>query len=285
MADYLCIYHGGGCPDGFGSAWVVRRWFEATHEAGDRIEFHAATYDQPPPDVVGKRVYLVDFSYSAETVHDLALKAEFVAVLDHHKTAQEALQPLRDVGRIRGQFEPKLSGVGVCWDYFFQGEPMPRLLQYVQDRDLWKWELPYTREITGWLASFPQQFDVWDALIEELETVGDTSAIVQGRAIVRQREQDIQRALPVVTRRLTVGGVEVPVACLPAAWASEAGHILAQGEPFAAIYYDGPEQRHFSLRSAEDGLDVSEVAKAYGGGGHRRAAGFSVPRAHELARA
>ena len=41
----------------------------------------------------------------------------------------------------------------------------------------------------------------------------------------------------------------------------------------------------FSLRSTDDGLDVSEIATAYGGGGHRAAAGFSVPREHELARA
>ena len=59
---------------------------------------------------------------------------------------------------------------------------------------------------------------------------------------------------------------------------------MAQGEPFAACYWDTEGARVFSLRSADDGLDVSEIAKQYGGGGHVRAAGFSVPRNHELAR-
>jgi len=37
------------------------------------------------------------------------------------------------------------------------------------------------------------------------------------------------------------------------------------------------------LRSAEDGIDVSAIAKIYGGGGHTKAAGFAVPRDHPLA--
>lgn len=69
----------------------------------------------------------------------------------------------------------------------------------------------------------------------------------------------------------------VPVACLPYTLSSDAGHMMAKGEPFAACYWDTPEGRCFSLRSAEDGMDVSEIAKDYGGGGHKHAAGFRVP--------
>ena len=52
-----------------------------------------------------------------------------------------------------------------------------------------------------------------------------------------------------------------------------------------ACYYDGPEYRVFSLRSrAPDGEDVSEIAKQYGGGGHRHASGFryALTQVHEL---
>ncbi|WP_224794071.1 DHHA1 domain-containing protein [Pseudomonas fluorescens] len=38
----------------------------------------------------------------------------------------------------------------------------------------------------------------------------------------------------------------------------------------------------FSLRSTDEGMDVSEVASQYGGGGHRNASGFRVPFGHEL---
>ncbi len=75
----------------------------------------------------------------------------------------------------------------------------------------------------------------------------------------------------------------MPVANLPYFFSSEAGHILAEGEPFAACYWDTPEGRTFSLRSTDGGIDVSEVATQYGGGGHAAAAGFWVPGDHPLA--
>ncbi len=75
---------------------------------------------------------------------------------------------------------------------------------------------------------------------------------------------------------MTIGGWDVPVANLPYTMSSDAGHRLAQGEPFAACYWDTPNGRVFSLRSTDDGLDVSAIAKQYGGGGHEHAAGFRL---------
>jgi oligoribonuclease NrnB/cAMP/cGMP phosphodiesterase (DHH superfamily) len=84
---------------------------------------------------------------------------------------------------------------------------------------------------------------------------------------------------------MTIGGHSVPVASLPYTLVSDAAHAMAQGEPFAACYWDTAEARIFGLRSADDGIDVSEIAKTYGGGGHAKAAGFKVARSHELATA
>jgi nanoRNase/pAp phosphatase (c-di-AMP/oligoRNAs hydrolase) len=75
---------------------------------------------------------------------------------------------------------------------------------------------------------------------------------------------------------MTIGGHRVPVANLPYTMSSDAGHEMAKGRPFAACYWDTPEGRVFSLRSNDEGVDVSEVAKQYGGGGHRNASGFTV---------
>lgn len=62
----LCIYHGPGCLDGFGAAWAVwSRW-------GDDVEYRAANYGQAPPDVTGKAVLIVDFSYPLETLRAMA---------------------------------------------------------------------------------------------------------------------------------------------------------------------------------------------------------------------
>lgn len=64
---------------------------------------------------------------------------------------------------------------------------------------------------------------------------------------------------------------------MPYIFASDAGNRMAEGELFSASYFDTPEGRKFSLRSKEGGMDVSEIAKRFGGGGHARAAGFQVP--------
>jgi len=51
---------------------------------------------------------------------------------------------------------------------------------------------------------------------------------------------------------------------------------MGKGEPFAACYMDTPEGRVYSLRSSDDGLDVGEIAKKFGGGGHKHAAGLEL---------
>ena len=75
---------------------------------------------------------------------------------------------------------------------------------------------------------------------------------------------------------LVLGDGVTAMADLPYTMSSDAGHEMAKGRPFAACYWDTPEGRVFSLRSNDEGIDVSEVAKQYGGGGHRNASGFRV---------
>jgi hypothetical protein len=104
----------------------------------------------------------------------------------------------------------------------------------------------------------------------------------QGEAIERKHFKDIAELIKVVTREFVIGGYCVPVANLPYTMTSDAGHELARGKPFAGCYWDTPQGRVFSLRSTDDGMDVSEIAKQYGGGGHKHAAGFRVPYSHPL---
>jgi oligoribonuclease NrnB/cAMP/cGMP phosphodiesterase (DHH superfamily) len=81
---------------------------------------------------------------------------------------------------------------------------------------------------------------------------------------------------------MNIGGHNVPMANLPYTLTSDAGHLLAKGEPFAGCYWDTPKGRVFSLRSQDDGLDVSEIAKQYGGGGHKNASGFRLSYADAM---
>ena len=277
----LVIYHA-NCVDGAAAAWVMGQWFEATAEAGGEMSFLAGEYQKAPPDVTGRDVFLVDFSYKAGVVQELLRTANSVTILDHHKSALLDLQPMFEEG-LQGMIDLSHSGCMVAWRWAFGDAEPPRLLKHIEDRDLWRFALPNTRELHAWITSFPLEY--LGGLIGEFEIEGDTAALIQGRAIERKHQRDIANLLPTIARPMVIGGHTVAVANLPPTMASDAGHALAAYGPFAAIYYDGDGVRHFSLRSREDGLDVSEIATQYGGGGHKHAAGFSVPFAHELGRA
>ena len=58
---------------------------------------------------------------------------------------------------------------------------------------------------------------------------------------------------------------------------SEIGARMAQRHPFVAIVFELDGRRVYSLRShSKKGVDVSAVARKFGGGGHRNAAGFTI---------
>lgn len=271
----ICIYHG-NCADGFGAAWVFKRWADREHD------FHAGVYQNPPPEVEGRDVYLVDFSYKRAVVEQICEKATRVVLIDHHKTAIEDLKPLIESRRIEALVNLDKSGATLAWEWFHghNEREMPQLLRHIEDRDLWRFALAGTREIQANVFSHPYDFDVWDSLMERpVEAL-----IAEGKAIERKHFKDIHELLGVVTRKMAIGGYVVPIANLPYTLTSDAGHALCTpGTPFAGCYWDTPEGRVFSLRSTDDGVDVSEIAKRYGGGGHRNASGFRV--SYDAARA
>jgi oligoribonuclease NrnB/cAMP/cGMP phosphodiesterase (DHH superfamily) len=272
----LVIYHA-NCTDGFTAAWCFH------HAAPGTFEFLPASYGQEPPDVAGRQVYLVDFSYPREQLLAMAETAAGVTVLDHHQSAEAALAGLTHP-RLHVHFDMQRSGAGMAWDFLFPNVSRPVFLSFVEDRDLWRFRFPDTKASHAYLGSVPHTFDAWDDIM-----LGDlrrqTIALAQGEALVRLVEKQVADAVRSTQRSAVIGGQIVPVANVPGFLASDAGHFMNEGVPFAATYFDTEQRRCFSLRSRPDGADVSLIAGQYGGGGHKHAAGFSVPRDHDLARA
>jgi oligoribonuclease NrnB/cAMP/cGMP phosphodiesterase (DHH superfamily) len=277
----LVIYHG-NCADGFSAAWCFWRKYR------NGADYVAGVYQQDPPDVAGRDVYLVDFSYKAPVVERMLTQANSVTLIDHHKTALDDLRPLKveQVGygiETFGWFcDLERSGATLAWDFLFPNEPRPLLLGHIEDRDLWRFKLAGTREIQAMVFSYEYSFELWDKLMaaDQVELLKMTAA---GAAIERKHHKDVAELVKVCQRRMLIGGHDVPAASLPYTLVSDAAHAMAQGEPFAACYWDTAEGRCFGLRATDDGLDVSDIAKQYGGGGHAKAAGFKVPRDHALA--
>lgn len=283
----LVIYHG-NCADGFSAAWCFH------HKDPTGHDFHPGVYQKPPPSVAGRDVYLVDFSYKRAVVEQMLEQARSVTLIDHHVTAIDDLRPLAEEMEMTnnngrgvnfGWFcDLNRSGATLAWDYLFPDEPRPLLLGHIEDRDLWRFKLAGTREIQSYVFSHEYSFELWDKLMsaDQVELLKMTAA---GAAIERKHHKDVAELVSVCKRRMVIGGYDVPVASLPYTLVSDAAHAMAEGEPFAACYWDTKDGRTFGLRASENGVNVSDVAKHYGGGGHAKAAGFTVPRAHELATA
>jgi len=264
----ICIYHG-NCQDGFGAAWAVH------HALGNEVEFYKGIHQQSPPDVTGLNVLLVDFSYKREVLLEMLKTAASITILDHHISAQKDLSDLMATGQIKGLFDMSKSGAMLAWEWFHPELAAPKLIEHIQDRDLWQFRLPSTKEITSALASYPYDFSVWDKLMSGNQQDFDRMRC-DGDAIERRMQIDIQTLIASGVRRMNIGGYNVPVLNVPASYVSDAGHILSKDEPFAVCYWDHAHGRAFSLRSSEAGIDVSAVAMKYGGGGHVNAAGFTA---------
>lgn len=270
MSQPLVIYHG-NCLDGFGAAWVARKYFLSL---GVVPEFFAGVYGKNPPSCKNKAVYLLDFTYKRSVLETIIKEADHVTILDHHKTAEEDLKGLTGIFCV---FDMNHSGAVLSWLNFFPGVCVPKLLQYIEDRDLWKFELPKTREINASLFSYPYDFGLWDKLmVAPIEKFAH-----DGEAIERKHFKDIDELLIAGKRYLRFNlddttTVTVPALNVPYTLSSDAGNILAKGEPFAVCYWDTKDHRVFSFRSSERGMDVSKICERYGGGGHQHAAGMRV---------
>lgn len=183
-------------------------------------------------------------------------------------------------------FDMHKSGAVLAWEYFntFNSDEQledaigiytgpkrgaPDILRYVQDRDLWKWELPNSREVNLYIATLPWDFAVWDQF--NLET-----AIQAGSAIAAYEDSLLKKQADAAYMG-ELDGHKVPfVNCT---WGtSELGDLLCKKfptAPFVVLYQLKEDKIIYSLRS-RGGFDVSEVAKKFSGGGHSAAAGFSI---------
>jgi len=292
----LIIYHA-SCPDGWAAAYTCHmRYPEANflplnHGLGEKdldFVFQVAT---------GKDVIMVDYSLRTRELNDrLNAVAKSFRILDHHKTAQAALE-----GASYATFDMKRSGAGLAWDYLFgkdenfklqlyikgkpsgkfiEAEPLPRpwWVNYTEDQDLWNWALPNSDLINAYLMVQPRTVEEWNKIIrmDEVDAVRRGQGVRQyieyyTRSVIAQRQDGV---LVFEGRNYKVSVLNIPYVGV-----SEAGNALVNlGYEIGVAWFErGDGITQFSLRSLKGGdVDVSAIAKSYGGGGHASAAGFQL---------
>lgn len=269
----LCLYHR-NCIDGYFAAGVVGQYFGA-----DNVEFAAMQYGEPVPDLIGRDVYIVDFSFKPDELLPTLKTAGNVIMFDHHKSAIKHWDGAELPDNLLFVKDIDKSGVGIVWQYFYPNVTLPPLLAHVQDHDLWQFNLPGTREIVSALYSRGFIQNEKFACLQPTELSPIDELIKEGRAVARGNLTIIKE---LIKRNMCIGlfcGYTVPVANIPHEHASIAGELLSKGQPFAVLYEDRLSLgvRKFSLRSTVgEGVDVEEIARSMGGGGHKNAASFTV---------
>lgn len=274
MATTKIFYHA-NCNDGFAAAWVAWRRY------GSDAQYLPCQYNDTPPLVSpGDKVIIVDFSFSRDILLGWRSQGTEVLVLDHHKTAAEQLLGLKFA-----LFDQSKCGAVLTWEYFFPDVPIPLMLKYVQDRDLWHKVLLHTEEVYVAMRSLPQEFEQWEKLYERSDEEFLQQMVEIGTPILERRREEIEQMVSLASVE-NLAGYKVPIAQASAYWSDVAHKLLEQYPqyPFAVCWRDDERQanfkyvvRHWELRSRKnENFDVSIVAQSNGGGGHKHAAGFQT---------
>lgn len=309
------IYYHADCLDGFGAAFAAWRHF------GDTATYRPLHHGERwlADEIRGRDAYILDFSFTPEILGEMAELATSVTQLDHHASAMQhwagqlqeqagGMKRYHDAARaLDVRFHMEQSGTRLAWEHFHGEQPMPLLLQHIEDQDLWRFALPHTRAVCRQLRLQPFDFSIWQTQVEatvSTDTQRYRELVLQGEAVDHffriecARLADSQllcrarlRGEPVDAVQALRHGQEVIsgasgswLACTGLAvnanglFASELGNLLAEKSgSFGMIWQisaDGDAK--ISLRSNGD-YDVAAIAVRYGGGGHRNAAGFRLP--------
>jgi oligoribonuclease NrnB/cAMP/cGMP phosphodiesterase (DHH superfamily) len=263
MKTYI-LYHA-NCPDGFGAAYAFHQKY------GDEATYLPQEYGYADaPDMEkNAQIFILDFSYKREMLNALKDKHSNIVLIDHHISAKDDLK-----GLDFAHFDMSKSGAVLAWEYLYD-TPVPALFNYLQDKDLWTWKLPHSKEINSFISTVDYNFSDWDNVINNFEK-NPKPFIEIGKSLLKS---DCLKVKEIIehARMISFAGHNVPCVNSPIL-NSEIGHELIKRHPESNFSVSWFLNKHneikISLRS--EGFDVSKVAEKFGGGGHTCAAGCTV---------
>lgn len=270
----VVLYHG-KCPDGFGAAYAAWKKF------GDSAEYLPVDYgDAPPEGLEGREAYIVDFCYeSSEQMDALQKMTKRLVVLDHHESNKERVENIPE-----HVYDANRTGATIAWSYFHPDSPLPRLMTYLEDGDLYRYALPETRDIFSYLLVLPFDFLQWDKLVSGLENDAGRAEILKKAGAYTEFFNAFARMSVERAKKVRFEGYEVYfVATHPNITVKSyvAHELYTKLPPFALVATAHPNGFGISIRGDES-VDVSKIAEKYGGGGHPGSAGFFISNGAEM---
>ncbi|RJQ32768.1 hypothetical protein C4572_00520 [Candidatus Parcubacteria bacterium] len=253
--------------DGFTGAWAVWK------KLGDKAAYKAVRsggegdFDR----IHGKEIYFIDYSPVQKEAEKLS-EANKIILIDHHISSREtALTLPGSLHRLNN------SGASLAWEYFHPKKKMPPIIKTVEDYDLWKFKLPFTRELMAGLSLLKKDFKNWEKFSKDMENKTKRKVLIdQGKSIIKYQESVMEKIMENGEGVLFEGH---PAFVVNSSFlSSEIGNkIYKQTGKIGIIWsYKGKKDKNIyvSLRGGGD-MNLNDLAKKFGGGGHKAAAGFS----------
>lgn len=265
--NIVVLYHN-DCTDGFSAAWA------AWKKLGDKADYIGIDPGTAPiGGLKDKEIYMVDLIYPAQYLKKLiAANKKFVAI-DHHVSNQKAFGLIKE-----GLFDLNHSGAILAWNYFHPKTKAPKLLEHVEDMDLWKFKIPKSKEIISYLDTVDFEFKKWDETVKGMEDrVKYREFLDKGASILKYQDQLVERIIANHAVMVNFFGHKIYAVNSPI-FNSQIANILYRNlPPLGIVWSQGADGSvHVSLRS-NGAVDVSKLAAKFkGGGGHKQSAGFSV---------
>ena len=265
-----CFYHKSDL-DGHCSGAIVKKRYPECEMIGvdynDTLDIDSISE--------GEMVFVVDFSFSVAEMAALDIKAQLYWI-DHHKSA---IEKMADYPRkIAGHTEIGKAGCELTWEYFYADDPMPLAVRLLGRYDVWKHEederiLPFQYGIRSYEDTLPESsiwsgfFEGEELLLNETLSHGETILAYQNtqnavyaKGMAYEAEFEGHRAI-IINR--AYGNSQL----FDSVYDPEKHDIMI-------VFGVKPKEFKYSLYSVKPEIDVSEIAKKYGGGGHAGAAGF-----------
>ncbi|QNP49380.1 DHH family phosphoesterase [Diaphorobacter aerolatus] len=276
----LILYHG-RCADGFSAAWAAWQFYDGEVECVGLTHGQVKTLDDLPP-LDGRAVYILDFSFPAAILSQMEERVSKLVMLDHHISAQ------RELGNYQCRcgvvhFDMNKSGARLAWEFFHGDAPVPDLIRFVEDRDLWRWQYPETRGFVSALDMEPFELARWQEIADF--THEQLAAFIARGNGMDEKFHNLATDIARDAQPVNFNGEQGVMVNAPGAFHSLVGDLLSrESGTFALMWQVGSEgQIKAGLRS-QRGYDCSVLAVSMGGGGHAQACGFrmSAQRLPEL---
>lgn len=274
----ICYYHSD--MDGIASAAIIKNIHPDCELKSINYGQEADVYKKE--DIIDKTVFIVDFSFSKEIMEEINTNSELLCWVDHHKSAKEALPELWGSDSIDGIRSLDKSGCELTWDWFYPHEDAPRVIKLIGDYDTWAFKYGESTKYFGAISylyltdpngkcwkmflNFKNDIDV-ALLLEEWLSKGET--------LIKVQQQRVEKSFKTGTKMLARKYSVLCVNANPEDSSVLGNYICKQGYDVGMTWCVKNGSVDVGLRSIGD-IDVSEIAKMFGGGGHKNASGFTI---------